>query len=111
VQTPRQILIGLLLVIAISDPDERASEGLYAHLHVLSRRTGFVILAVTPIAGRGRGGDRWRPRPGRSGFAMGILDRSTFRSIPWLGARAGLTGKVFVSEAAGFGSRYRVATG
>jgi hypothetical protein len=33
----------------------------------------FVILAVTPIAGRGGGGDRWEPRPGRSGCRRGAF--------------------------------------
>ena len=43
-------------------------------------RIEFVIVAVTPIAGRGAEGDRREPRPGRSGGHRG--PGSTFRSSP-----------------------------
>jgi len=43
-------------------------------------RIEFVILTVTPIAGRGGEGDRREPRPGQSGCHRG--PGSTFRSSP-----------------------------
>jgi hypothetical protein len=46
----------------------------------------FVIVAVTPIAGRGGEGDRRAPRPGRSGCHRG--PGSTFRSSPRARLRA-----------------------
>src|SRR5262249_50878872 len=49
-------------------------------------RRQFVILAVTPIAGRGAEGARREPRPGRSGRRRG--PGSTVRSSPRARLRA-----------------------
>src|SRR6266566_6095638 len=49
-------------------------------------RAEFVILAVAPIAGPGREGDRREPRPGRSGCHRG--PGSTSRSSPRAPVRA-----------------------